>query len=127
MRMMIAIAAMLCLNGCASMFGGTSQEVAINTEPPGADCTVSRHGQVIGHVNPTPGTIFIEKSKYDLKISCVKPQYVAVENTNVSGVEGWAFMNILAGGLIGLGIDHATGGVNKYDTPMHMLSPRSPG
>ncbi len=66
------------------MFGGTSQEVAINTEPPGADCTVSRHGQVIGHVNPTPGNI-IEKLKYDLNISCVKPHYVVVEKHECFG------------------------------------------
>lgn len=120
MRMTFVIAAMLCCSGCASMFGGTSQEVEVNTEPQGADCTVSRDGKVIGHVNPTPGTISVQKSKHDLSISCIKPEYVAATSTCVSGVEGWVIANMLFGGLIGLGIDHATGGVNKYESPIQI-------
>ena len=42
--------------------GGIS--IMVKTEPEGADCTVYRGADVLGHVNPTPGGIVVSRS-YD--------------------------------------------------------------
>jgi hypothetical protein len=52
----------LLLSGRATLFEGTSQSVSISTDPAGTDCTVDRHGTRIGQVNPTSGSIHIDKS-----------------------------------------------------------------
>jgi hypothetical protein len=69
MRSVVALCA-VALGGCASIVEGTSQEITINTNPAGASCVLMREGQPIGSVNPTPGTVLIKKTKYDLTIVC---------------------------------------------------------
>ena len=54
----VAIAAAIaavCLSGCASIISGTSQEIKVVTNPPGANCELIREGAVIAHVDQTPG------------------------------------------------------------------------
>ena len=121
-RMLVGLCA-LSLSGCASMFGGTSQEIEITTTPPGADCAIEREGRVVGRVNPTPGAVMVSKSRRHLTIVCTKPDCQPTTAACTSGVEPWVFGNILFGLLgapIGLGIDHATGAVNEYDSPVHV-------
>jgi hypothetical protein len=121
MKKMSAVAlCALSLSGCASMFGGTSQEIEITTSPPGANCAIERAGKIVGRVNPTPGTVMIGKSRQDIRILCEKPEYDNAVIDKDSGVEPWVFANLFFGGLIGLGIDHATGAVNEYDSPVHV-------
>ena len=100
------------------MFGGTSQEIEITTSPPGANCALERAGKIVGRVNPTPGATMVAKSRKDITVTCTKENYADATGYSDSGVEPWVFMNLVFGGLIGLGIDHATGGVNEYDTPV---------
>jgi hypothetical protein len=114
------IASLLFLTGCASIIEGTSQEITINTNPPGADCSLNRQGVSIGHVNPTPGAITIKKTKYDIMIVCDKPGYQEATYLNHSGAAGATFGNIVAGGFIGWGIDSASGADNKYDSPVNI-------
>lgn len=45
---------------------------------------------------------------------------------NHSGSAGATFGNIVAGGLIGWGIDSASGSDNKYDSPVNMTLNMSP-
>ena len=97
------------------MFGGTSQEIEITTSPPGANCALERAGKIVGRVNPTPGATMVAKSRKDITVTCTKENYADATGYSDSGVEPWVFMNLVFGGLIGLGIDHATGGVNEYD------------
>jgi hypothetical protein len=65
----------LTLSAFSSIIEGTSQEISINTNPPGADCSLDRQGVSIAHVNPTPGTATIKKTKYDITVACKKPGY----------------------------------------------------
>jgi hypothetical protein len=56
--------ALLCagLASCASLVKGSAQTIAIRTDPPGAACTLTRAGQNIGDVDPTPATVSVFKS-----------------------------------------------------------------
>ena len=60
------------LAGCATAIEGTTQDIAVITIPEGAACVLAREGQQIGAISATPGSSHIEKSKYDITITCKK-------------------------------------------------------
>lgn len=108
------------LVGCSSIIEGTSQEIAVNTTPAGADCALQREGMTIARVNPTPGAATIRKDKHDITIVCSKKGYEQSTYINKSDVAGATVGNVLAGGLIGWAVDSASGADNKYTSPVNM-------
>ncbi len=110
----------LMLGGCAAIVSGSHQEVTVNTTPAGADCSLDRDGISVGRIQGAPAATTIEKTKADLKIVCNKEGYQEATYIEKSGLDGWVFGNILIGGLIGLGIDMASGSWNKYDSPVNV-------
>jgi hypothetical protein len=110
----------LTLTGCSSVIEGRSQEIMVNTTPAGASCTLLRHDETLGTINPTPGSLYIEKTKYDITITCNKKGYETATYLNHSGVAGATVGNIILGGGIGWAVDSATGADNKYDTPVNI-------
>ncbi len=111
---------LLALSGCSTIIDGRSQEIMINTNPENAKCDVMREGVKIASVAETPGSVYIEKTKHDLTIVCTKTGYEKATYMNNSGTAGATFGNIVAGGLIGWGVDSATGADNKYDSPVNI-------
>ncbi len=103
------------LGGCASIIEGTNQQIAVNTNPSGADCGLYRKGIKIGTILQAPGSTLVNKTKNDIWIVCVKPGYQTATYLNHSGIAGGTFGNIVAGGGIGWAIDSASGADNKYD------------
>ena len=57
--LLAVLSAAAMLNGCATLVKGSSQSVVVNTDPPGAICSLTRKGKEIAVVNPTPGTITV--------------------------------------------------------------------
>ena len=114
------LVAAMALGGCASIIEGTSQEILVNTNPPGASCTLLREGQPIGTINPTPGSVLIKKTKYDMTIVCDRPGFAQATYINHSGAAGATVGNIVLGGGIGWAIDSASGSDNKYDSPVNL-------
>jgi hypothetical protein len=110
----VAVAAS-CVSGCSSIIEGTSQEILVNTNPPGASCEFVRQGNVIARVAQTPGGVTIKKTKYDIMLKCDKDGYQQGTYLNHSGAAGATFGNIILGGGIGWAIDSASGADNKYD------------
>lgn len=108
------------LSGCATMFDGKTQAITVNTSPPKADCVLSRQGSAIGEIRDTPSSVVIEKSRDDITLACNKLGYQQATYLDHSGLATWTFANILFGGIIGGGIDFATGAINKYDTPVNV-------
>ena len=116
----LAIICMMALPGCASVIDGTSQEITINTNPSDAECTLNRKGISIGMIDPTPGSVTIKKTRDDITVVCNKDGYQEATYFNRSGSEGATWGNIVAGGLIGWGIDAASGADNHYDSPVNI-------
>jgi hypothetical protein len=69
---------------------------------------------VISVVEKTPGAVFVSKTKHDITAKCELEGYTQTDTYLESGTEGATWGNILAGGLIGWGVDSATGSDNKY-------------
>jgi len=116
----LLLLSLLAVTGCASIIEGRSQQITVNTNPPSSDCKLERSGTPLGHVNPTPGGILVEKTKHDILITCSKAGYQDSTYMNKSGSAAAVFGNIIAGGLIGWGIDSASGSDNKYDSPVNL-------
>jgi hypothetical protein len=115
-----SIALLTSLCACSSIIEGTSQEIMVNTNPSGANCSLERQGMSIARIDPTPGAATIKKTKYDIIIYCNKEGYQEASYLNHSGAAGATFGNIVLGGGIGWAIDSAAGADNKYDSPVNI-------
>jgi len=131
-RLLIAACLMPVLGGCASIVEGTDQQVTVNTAPEGAKCALTRDGEVIGIANPTPQTLTLSKSKNDVTVVCEKEGYQEAVAVLDSEFEAMTLGNLLIGGVIGVGVDAATGALNEYDpvitvpmTPAAAATPRA--
>jgi hypothetical protein len=62
----------------------------------------------------SPGVASVEKSKADIQIRCTKPGWQDAASTIPSNFQGWTVGNLVLGGLIGVGVDAATGAINDY-------------
>jgi hypothetical protein len=103
------------LTGCATIVKGHSQQINVTTNPPGAICSLERDGGSIATVNPTPGTVTVEKSRKDLSVACRKDGYMPAEGKVASKFHPMTFGNILLGGIIGFGVDAASGAMTEYE------------
>ena len=110
----LALAVSAALSGCATITQGAHQSVLFDTSPSGAVCSITREGNMLYADFTAPKSLQIEKDKDDLVITCDKEGYRrAVIHTN-SSFEGWTMGNLLLGGIIGLGVDAASGAINEY-------------
>ncbi len=114
LRYLVILACATPLVACATITKGTTQLVAIDTPGvAGATCTVqTKDGP---QVLTTPGTLTLRKGSEALPISCTKECYLPGSGIIPSNTEAMAAGNVVFGGVIGLGVDAATGAMNKYD------------
>jgi hypothetical protein len=100
----ISCLALFLLGGCATIIHGTTQDIAITTDPSGAELLVDGSER---YRSPAKITL---KRKDDHFVEISKEGYHK-ETVNIkSVVSGAVAGNILAGGLIGWGVDAASGG-----------------
>ena len=105
----------LWLGGCATIVEGNDQVVHFDTNPSGATCSISRSGEGILYPSfKTPTSLSIEKDKDQLLVSCKKDGCQDKTFYTDSNFEGWTLGNLLFGGIIGLGVDAASGALNEY-------------
>ena len=95
------------LSGCASIIHGSTQALAVQSNPSGAAIAVNgvRNAQ-------TPATLSLDrKSPHSLEITLdgYRPFQMQLQR----GTSGWVWGNIVFGGLIGLVVDASTGAMYK--------------
>ncbi len=114
------------LGSCSTIVKGTKQTVSVTTPGvPGAMCTLQ--SPAIGtRTVKTPGTIKLPKSRHDVAVSCTAQCYKGT-GMLASGTELMTAGNILTGGVIGLGVDAASGAMNKYEPGVEVTMSRIPG
>jgi hypothetical protein len=104
----VSLVAMMCGvgslgGGCGSIVHGSSQNINLNTNPQGATVNISN-----GMTFTTPSQVKLERNK-DYILTFSKDGY-ATQNVPLNSVlSGWLAGNIIFGGIIGGGIDLATG------------------
>jgi hypothetical protein len=117
MRWMAVLALAAMCGGCASVTRGTTEQVQILSEPPGAEAHTS-----MGHVCTTPCTLqFNRKDEFIVTASqrgfhtAEMPVVTRVAGGGAAGFAG----NILVGGVIGMAVDAASGAtLEHYPNPV---------
>jgi hypothetical protein len=117
------IVASMLFSSCATIFGKSSYPVSINTNPAGANISITdkKGTEVYKGQSPTTVTLksssgYFSKAQYQVKLN--SPGYAEQIVPINYKLNGWYFGNILIGGLIGmLIVDPATGAMYKLDTP----------
>jgi uncharacterized protein YceK len=108
--------ASLLLSGCASIVSGQNQSLSVVAkngadDVAGARCTLSNDkGQWFA---TTPGSVTVRRSYSAMAVDCKSDGAVGVASVK-SSTKGMAFGNVLFGGLIGVGVDVATGAAYDY-------------
>lgn len=125
-----ALAALgVALSGCASIVKGDHQSIQITTPPTtGATCTLTNKRGTWTTTSPEPVTV--DRSKTDMNVNCTKPGWNDAHAVIPSDFEGWTLGNIIFGGIIGVGVDAATGAMhdypNAFQVPMTPVDPNAP-
>jgi hypothetical protein len=125
-RIFVAIFAVT-VGACATITKGTTQPIVLATPgAPGAQCTLN--SPAIGtKVVTTPASIVLDKSQNSITVVCKKECFQDGTGIISSNTETMAAGNILAGGVIGLGIDAASGAMNKYNSDNQIAMVPIPG
>ena len=87
LRWIVPVMALLSLSGCATAALNAALraahpgppwngEVAVATEPPGAQCSVHRGDRVVGEVAASPGTVTLPRSYAVLEVRCRADGYL---------------------------------------------------
>ena len=122
MRMPLKLLSLaIVLGGCATVVKGTTQQIAVNTPGvAGATCTLS--SSAIGsRVVQTPATLTVEKGREGITVRCSAECYNDGTGVVASNAEGMSAGNVVFGGLIGLGVDAASGAINSYASQTDIL------
>ncbi len=129
MRILGIAALSVMLGGCASVTRGTTENISISSTPSGAEAVIS--GLEVPTTCTTPCAI-VAKRNADISITFQKegyePQIVQLtREVPATGAAGFAG-NVIAGGLIGMGVDAATGAAtdHKPNPVIVTLQPSAP-
>jgi len=117
------------LSGCATIIKGTTQSVSVTTPPiTGASCEL-KNSEGTWYIT-TPGSVVVHKTKNDLVVTCTKDGFQNATVTVPARFNGVTAGNILLGGLVGIGVDAASGANHGYaektDVPMLPLGEEGP-
>lgn len=123
-----ALVGVAVLAGCATITKGTTQAVAVSTPgAPGATCTLTSGGIGGSKTLTTPATLVLDKSQDNIQVVCKKECFQDAVGIIASHTETMAAGNIVAGGVVGLGIDAASGAMNRYNADNQFAMVPIPG
>lgn len=115
MRILGVVALAAALGGCASVTRGTTENISISSTPSGVEATIT--GLDVPTACVTPCAI-VAKRNADITVSFAKegyePEVVQLtKEVPATGAAGFAG-NIVAGGLVGMGVDAVTGAAQDH-------------
>ena len=100
--------------GCATITQGTTQPINIDSDPNGADCTLTREGQALSSVT-TPAPVTIKRHASTIHVVCKKAGYEDGRVIMNSRFETASAGNVLLGGIIGVMVDASSGANTRYE------------
>lgn len=112
-------------SGCASIVSGHNQSVSVETRSKQGQAVASASCKLVNDKGTwfvtSPGSVSVRRSYEDLLVSCEKEnQDPGVANVK-SSTKAMAFGNIIFGGVIGAGVDVASGAAYDYPTLITVL------
>lgn len=115
MRILGIVALCALAGGCASVTRGTTENISMASTPSGAEAVVS--GLEVPTTCTTPCSVVVKRNA-DVSVTFQKEGYVPqvvqlTKDIPATGAVGFAG-NILAGGLVGMGVDAVTGAATDH-------------
>ncbi len=102
------------LASCATIVKGTDQTISLDTPGhEGAQCTLTSKG-IGNRTVTTPALVSLPKSRHDITVHCKKGCFKG-QGIISSDIAGATAGNLILGGVVGLGVDAASGAMNKYN------------
>jgi len=128
-RLVLAAAIAAACVGCASVTRGTTENISISSTPAGATAELSGLDNPANCVTPC---VVVAKRSADITVTVTKegyePQVIPLtKEIPGAGAAGFAG-NVLLGGLVGMGVDAATGAAldHKPNPVIVTLQPAAP-
>ncbi|MGJ4946825.1 PEGA domain-containing protein [Bradyrhizobium sp. HKCCYLS20291] len=115
MRVVVLVALCATLGGCASVTRGTTETISVASTPSGAEATIAGLEAPMSCTTPCS---FVAKRNADISVTIEKPGYETQiiplqKDIPTAGAAGFAG-NLLLGGVIGMGVDAATGAATDH-------------
>lgn len=102
----ILVAACAAAAGCATVINGTSQQLAVTSEPPGADVII----EPMGTRHRTPAVVSVPRSSTSVSVRLEKDGFEQERIGLTRTVDGWLAGNLISWLLPGVFVDLVTGG-----------------
>lgn len=118
----------LVIGGCATVTTGTTQPINIDSDPQGAECTLTREGQTLATVTTPKQSLTIKRHAATLHVACRKDGFEEGRVVLNSRYESSSTGNFLLGGVIGVMVDASSGASSRYDSYVLVrMTPLGPG
>jgi hypothetical protein len=98
------------LPGCATLFAGGPDHVPISTNPPGATVFIDNIP-----VGQTPLMVALDRQHSSGSIRIELPGFQPVMLLRSKSINGWFWVSICLGGIVGIVVDLVTGNVQAFD------------
>lgn len=107
-------------SGCASIVTGHNQSVSVETRSKQNEAVASANCKLTNDKGTwfvtSPGSVSVRRSYSDLLVNCEKADQEPGVASVKSSTKAMAFGNIIFGGVIGAGVDIASGAAYDYPT-----------
>lgn len=112
-------------SGCASIVTGHNQSVSVETRGKQGEAVASANCKLTNDKGTwfvtSPGSVSVRRSYTDLMVNCEKESQAPGVASVKSSTKAMAFGNIIFGGVIGAGVDIASGAAYDYPTLITVL------
>lgn len=118
-KVLLLLSVIFCLSSCATMFCGSKKRVVLESNIPAADkVTIDGHS----YLNVTfPFNVKIKRGFSETIVKCDTKGYQPLETIIDKKFNSVTILNVAVGGIIGLGIDAATGAMMKPEYSSYNL------
>jgi len=121
----VLLAATMLGSGCASIVSGQNQSISVETRGKQGEAVMSANCKLSNNKGTwfvtSPGSVSVRRSYEDLLIDCEKDNRSPGQASVKSSTKAMAFGNIIFGGVIGAGVDMASGAAYDYPTMITVL------
>lgn len=110
------------LGACATILGGgTSQSVSVASQPAGSTFIIKASSGLQFASGASPQTVSLPR-KHEYQIEFTAPGYQPQTMALSQGINGWFWVNLLFGGLVGMVIDGVDGAMHKLEPSIVNIS-----
>lgn len=114
MKRLTVLLAALALGGCATIVDGTSQQIQLTSNAPGATCGIKQNGVQIVAPVAVPATHTLRRRSGNLIVTCEAPGYQPSTQALMAGKNPLSVVGNMPGMVSGAGMDSLLGGIADY-------------